>query len=194
MWVVVGALVLIKINKVAKRRGSVSHADWLMEKRVMKKLLSLGVFVVMALAATGCAGSLDEDDGLVIMTPYINEELGTRGVQPDGMSDQLHFEQSAVPLSLDEVYPLFLEQTDLEEFPKPVGRLKGIAFTWDLYTVETTILNSGLDTVRIDIAVAERDMTTYFVLMITFPDDYDDHARMYETIFTHAVYALAPLE
>lgn len=160
----------------------------------MKKFLSLGVFLIIVFAATGCAGSLLGDDGLVIMTPYINEELGIRGVEPDGLSDRLHFEQSAAPLSLDEVYSLFIEQTDLEEFPKPVGRLKGIAFTWDLYTVETTILDSGLDTVRIDIAVAERDMITYFVLMITFPDDYDDHVKMYETIFTHAVYALAPLE
>jgi hypothetical protein len=160
----------------------------------MKKLLSLGVSLIIALTTIGCAGSLTEDDGLVIMTPYINEELGIRGVYPDDVSDQLHFEQSAVPLTLDEVYPLFIEQTDLEEFPKPVGRLKGIAFTWDLYTVETTLLDSGLETVRIDIALAERNMTTYFVLMITFPEDYDDHTRMYETIFTHAVYALAPLD
>jgi hypothetical protein len=160
----------------------------------VKKLLSLGYFLIIAFAVTGCAGSLAEDDGLVIMTPYINEELGIRGVDPEGLSDQLYLEQAAVPLSLDEVYSLFLEQTDLEEFTEPIGRLKGIAFTWDLYTVETTIPDIGLETVRIDTALAERDLTTYYVVMITFPDDYDDHAKMYETIFTHVVYALAPLE
>lgn len=160
----------------------------------MKKLLSLGYFLIIAFAATACAGSLAEDDGLVIMTPYINEELGIRGIEPEGFSDQFHLEQAAVPLSLDEVYSLFLEQTDLEEFTEPIGRLKGIAFTWDLYAVETTIPDTGLETVRIDTALAERDMTTYYVIMITLPEDYDDHARMYETIFAHVVYALAPLE
>jgi hypothetical protein len=128
------------------------------------------------------------------MTPIINQEQGIRGIEPDGMADLLYFSQESVPASIDEIYPVLLEQLDLEEFPPPYDRLSGTAFTWDLYTVETIIPDSGLEMVRIDIALAERDITTYLVAMLTFPDDYNDHARMYETIFTHAVYALAPLQ
>jgi len=124
----------------------------------------------------------------------INREYGIRGIEPNGMAGLLYFSQESVPVTMDVLYPVLMEQTGLEEFPQPYDRLSGTAFTWDLYTVETIIPDSGLEMVRIDIALAERDITTYLVAMLTFPDDYNNHARMYETIFTHAVYALAPLQ
>jgi hypothetical protein len=42
--------------------------------------------------------------------------------------------------------------------------------------------------------VAGSDSITYFVALVTRPDDYEANASLYETAFTHAVYALAPLE
>ena len=164
-------------------------------ERIVKKLALFGFILIIPFAVLGCASpQVEHDDGLIIMTPMINREQGIRGVVPDGIENLLVFTQESVPATMDELYPMFLEQTGLDELPQPYDRLSGTAFNWDLYTVETIMPGSGLETVRIDIALTEQDMTTYFVAMISFPDDYNEHARMYETIFTHAVYALAPLQ
>jgi hypothetical protein len=161
----------------------------------MKEKLFLGVLAGMLFALTACAGSQAEHgDGVIIMTPYVSEEYGIRGAWPDGMPQESFFQQESVPLPLDEFYPLALARTDLVELPEPVGSYRGTAFTWDLYTFETRLADLGAETVRVDLAVSGNDSITYFVALVTQPDDYIANAPLYETAFTHALYALAPLE
>jgi len=161
----------------------------------VKKKLLLGALAGMLVALTACAGSQAEHgDGVIIMTPYASQEQGVRGAWPDGMPQESFLQQESVPLPLDEFYPLALAQTDLVELPEPVGSYRGTAFTWDLYAFETRLADVGPETVRVDLAVAGSDATTYYVVLVTRPDDYIANAPLYEAAFTHAVYALAPLE
>jgi hypothetical protein len=42
--------------------------------------------------------------------------------------------------------------------------------------------------------VATGDEEGYMAAMITLPEDYERRAAWYDTVFTHVVYALSPLD
>jgi hypothetical protein len=46
----------------------------------------------------------------------------------------------------------------------------------------------------VDLALTEDGERAYLVALATLPDDYNAHAPLYDTVFTHVVYALAPLD
>ena len=99
-----------------------------------------------------------------------------------------------IPVSRQDAAALILAQTDLSAFPESTGRFKGKAFTWDLYTFETHLAEVPVDIVHLDLAVAESGSTTYAVVLVALPTAYDANPALYDTIFTHALYALEPME
>jgi hypothetical protein len=160
-----------------------------------KRILMSALLLATILAIASCTGSVAEDQGgLIIMEPFTSEEFGIRGIVPIGLPDQFALIQQSFPGTKDELTPVLLAEANLKELPESTGSYKGKAFTWDLYTFETQIEDVVPETVRVDLALAEDDSASYLVALVTLPGDYDADAPMFETIFLHAVYALAPLD
>jgi len=150
----------------------------------------VSIFVLLIAVALPDAGS-----GVVIMAPFTSDELGVRGLTPQNWTDKAALVQQAVPLKRDEAVPLILAQTNLAQLPESSGRYTGSALTWDLYTFDAKINDSGTDeTLRVNLALAEQDSTTYFVAVAALPGDHEVNEQMLQTVFTHAMYALVPME
>jgi hypothetical protein len=162
----------------------------------MKRRRLVGTLVLILLAAKACSLSLaGGDSGSVALVPYFNEELGIRGVEPlQGWTDQAQLVQLSFPGTTDELIAKVLADISLTQLPEPTGSYKGTTFIWDLYAFEAQIIDVGSEVFRVDLALAEGDSASYLVALATLPDAYDADAPLYETVFTHAVYALAPLE
>jgi hypothetical protein len=162
----------------------------------MKKNLLLGILASALLVVMGCTVSLPEgDSGSILLTPFVDEEIGIQGVAPQqGWTDQAELIQYSLPGSIDDAIALVLDQTSLTELPEPVGSYKGKALTWDLYTFETQSKDVGPQTLHADLALAEDESAAYLVALAVLPDAYDASSALYETVFTHMVYALAPFK
>ena len=155
------------------------------------------LIIAGTLAITACSASLPQGtSGSIALIPFWDEEQGIQGVQPlEGWSEEAaELVQSAVPGSRQDVVALILAQTDLSTLPESTGRFKGKAFAWDLYTFETHLAEVPVDIVHVDLAVAESGSTTYAVVLVALPAAYDADPELYDTIFTHALYALEPME
>ena len=169
------------------------------------------LLVSLVLSMSACAWSLPEGDaGVIGMMPFVNDDLGIRGIAPigwgqvepgrfvrggaEGIEDHMELHQKAVPLTLDEMNVLLLEQISLEELPESTGTYEGSALTWDLRTLDTEIDGTGGFTFRLKLAVAARESESYFVAVLALPDTYDANATMLDTIFTHALDAFAPVD
>ena len=177
----------------------------------MRKHWLSGVAAVLLLVLTACSASLPEgESGSIALLPFVDEEMGIRGVVPHGCNHtqpgtvefagltsgraQLLLVQQAAPVPLDELVDALLPQLTLEQLPEPTGSYRGSAFDWDLYAMETQIKDIGPVTVRLDLALAGSDSASYFVGMATLPEDYEANTALLQTVFTHAVYSLAPLD
>ena len=66
--------------------------------------------------------------------------------------------------------------------------------TWNLFEIEGQIYDAGPGIYRMDLALAQDSSRFYLVALITRPDEYTAYAAMYEAVFTHALYALQPLD
>jgi hypothetical protein len=176
----------------------------------VKRILLTGVLVGMLWVVTACSMSLPAGDkGSLALTPFISEEIGLRGVVPwacnqagNGASDCTGLTtnqslavllQQSIPVPFDDLGSSLLAQVSLEEFPGSTGTYKGTAFTWNLYTFEAQIYELGTEIYKVHLAGAEGDSTSYSVVLFTAPDDYEANAALYDTLFTHVLYALAPL-
>jgi hypothetical protein len=177
----------------------------------MKGRLLAAILGSVLLAITACTIPLPEgDSGSIALLPFFSEEFGIRGVVPVAchQGDPGNFEcrdltqdrslaylvLQVFPVAMDELIPLLLDELSLERLVEPVGSYKGTALTWDLYTFEAQISDLDPDTFRVDLALAESGEMSYLVALVTLPDAYDAHAPLYDTVFTHCVYALAPLD
>jgi hypothetical protein len=180
----------------------------------MRGKLCTVALVVVLLVVAACSPALPQDDsGSVALIPFFNQELGIQGVMPHGCTqvssdtfectnltpeqDFAVLVQSTVPGTMDDLVAIVLNQTGFSELPEPTDRYRGRAFTWDLYTGETRLTDAGDaadETVHLDLALAEGDSAAYLVALVTLPEAYNANPVLYDTIFTHAAYALAPLE
>ena len=177
----------------------------------MRKYWLSGVVAVLLLVLTACSASLPVgESGSIALVPFFHEEMGIRGVVPSGCNQPqagtvecanlisgqapVVLVQQAAPVPLDELIDALLASTTLEQLPEPTGSYKGSAFIWDLYTAETQIKDVGPVTVRLDLALAGSDSASYFVGMATLPEDYEANTALLQTVFTHALYSLAPLD
>ena len=149
-----------------------------------------------ALAISACSFSLPQGtSGSIALIPFWDEVQGIQGVQPlEGWSEEAQLRQLAVPGSREDVIALILPQINLSVLPESTGRFRGKAFTWDLYTFESHLEEVPVDTLHFDLAVAESGSTTHIVALLTLPTAYDANPALYDTVFTHALYALEPVE
>jgi len=171
----------------------------------------LVVAAAVVLATSACSLELPQgESGSIPFIPMFNQELDIQGVVPLGCEredadshncssvspDQsaLIIVQARLAASADDLTDLLLTQTGLSQMPAPAGRYRGSAFTWDLYAFETQITEAGPEIFHLDLAVAAGDEENYMVAMVTLPGDHALHAAWYETVFTHVVYALSPLD
>jgi hypothetical protein len=162
----------------------------------MKRRLILVALLCLLLTMTACGGSLSvHDGGVIAMVPFVDPEAGIRGIRPlDGWTDQGELVVGSFPGPMDEAIATLLTQVSLDALPTLGATYRGTAFTWDLYTFQAQIEGAGTETFRIDLALAEGESTSYYVALAMRPDAYDDNPALYETVFEHAVYALAPVE
>jgi hypothetical protein len=163
--------------------------------RRYKVLLPILIFAGM-LAITACSASLPQGtSGSIALIPFWDEEQGIQGVQPpEGWSEEAMLHQLAIPASRQDALAELLAETDLSDLPESAGGFKGKAFSWDLYTFESHLEGAPVDTVHFDLAAAETGSTSYVVLLLTLPAAYDADPALYDTVFTHALYALEPME
>jgi hypothetical protein len=169
------------------------------------------LLVSLVLSMSACAWSLpDGDAGVIGMMPFVSDDLGIRGVAPIGwgqvepgrfvrsgaerIEDHMELHQKAVPLTLDELNTLLLEQISLEELPESTGTYDGAALTWDLLTLDTQIDGTGEFTFRLKLALAASESESYFVAVLALPDTYDTNAPMLDAIFTHSLDAFTPVD
>jgi hypothetical protein len=177
----------------------------------MKQGLFVGILAAILLVLTGCAESLPAwDSGSIALVPFFDADGGISGVVPVTCSQPVpgNFEcpglagdgsmavivQQAYPGPRDELEDLVLAQVSLEQLPEPVGSYSGRAFDWDLYSLEAQVQGAGPDEMRVELALAEGDVMSYFVALVTPREVYEAHPALFETIFGHAVYGLVPWE
>jgi hypothetical protein len=129
------------------------------------------------------------------MMPFSDQDQGIQGVAPlEGWSEQAILLQQSFLGTKDELVTAIAEQTDLVTLPRPIGTYRGSALTWELFVIECQIYEAGPGIFRIDLALAQNSTRYYLVSLTTKPDEYAVHAPMYEAVFSHALYALQPLE
>jgi hypothetical protein len=160
--------------------------------RVLMLFLLGGAMVIMA----ACNTSLPQGhNGSIGLMPFWDEEMGIQGVAPSqGWSDRAQLVQGSIPGTLDDAIAIVLEQTSLTSLPEPIGHYDGRAFTWDLWTTETQLMEVGPQTLHLDLAMAEGDSAAYFIALVVMPEAYRADPALYDTVFAHALYALEPLE
>jgi hypothetical protein len=161
-------------------------------RRLLMPLLLCSVL----LTAGACSASLPQSArGSIALVPFWNQEMGIQGVEPlQNWSEQAELVQISVPGSLDDVVAIALEQTSITQLPEPSSIYKGKAFTWSLWSTETQIKGAGPGALHVDLALTEGESAAYLVALVVRPDAYDANPALYDTVFTHALYALQPLE
>jgi hypothetical protein len=158
-------------------------------------LLSI-LLVSGVLAISACSVSLPQGtSGSIALIPFWDEEQGVQGVRPlEGWTKEAQLVQGAIPMAGTDAMALLLAGTDLTAMPESTGRYTGKAFTWELYSFETHLQDVPVGTVRVDLAIAEDGSTTYSVALVVLPDAYSANPALFDTVFTHALYALEPME
>ncbi|MCF6506668.1 alpha/beta fold hydrolase [Blastococcus sp. MG754426] len=148
--------------------------------------------------ATDCvddiaAPAFTADDVDVEMTSFEDEQLGLRGVRPDGWTKVVPgvWQESALVSLVQQVVPgatadQLLQQVgvqlSLAEPPQPVGELSTESSTWQLYRLD----DLGQS---VELALADGPDGLVLVQLTTSPDRADVHR---EQVFLPAVEALAP--
>lgn len=135
------------------------------------------------------------------LLPHTSEGYGYESVVPEGWTDvgqgifarqrdaedpTLLAQQSA-PVSTEDVLASLLPQLGLTEAPQSVGTHQGKVLEWTLYQVDVA---SGNGKVAVDLALSDKENTTYIVLLQSAPDEHD---ALHESIFLPVLDAFAPL-
>lgn len=130
----------------------------------------------------------DPSYGLTTVVPegWTNIGQGIRARRPDASDHVLLAVQSA-PLPVDQLWASLLPQLGLSAAPDPIGTRTTDALEWTLYQVDVA---AAFGEVRVDLAAANADGTTYLVLLQS-PVEGADTLR--ELVFLPAVDALRPL-
>ena len=159
------------------------------------------LLVIAALAPAACSSlSLPQGSaGSIGLLPFWDEGQGIQGVQPlEGWSEDTRLIQAALPVDGEGALAELRAQTGLTGLPASSGTLEGRALIWDLYTFESSLKGADVSLVHFQLAVAESgDGTsgpTYIAMLLSLPEDYEAGPEFYDSVFTHVVYALEPME
>ncbi len=160
--------------------------------RLLRPLLLCSVLLV----AGACSASLPQSGrGSIALVPFWNEEMGIQGVEPlQNWAEQADLVQISVPGDMDDLVAIVQEQTEITELPEPSGTYRGKALTWSLWSTETQVKDAGPGNWHVELALAEGESAAYLVALVVQPEAYDARPGLYDTVFSHALYALQPLE
>ncbi len=162
----------------------------------MKRHIVSGILLSALLALTACgAPGQQEDAGWVGMEAFVNEESHIRGLLPQaGWSEAAQLQAGSAPMDMNEAAAELMKQMpDLHELPGQAGSYRGRAFNWQVHSFEGHL--QGLNPlVRLDVAMAEGDSLSYFVVLGVLSEAYQAQPSLYDTAFRRAVYALEPLK
>ena len=159
------------------------------------------LLVIAALAPAACSSlSLPQGPaGALGLMPFWDEGQAIQGVHPlDGWSEDTMLVQAALPTDREGALAELWAQTGLTALPASTGTLKGRALTWDLYSFVGPLKDADVDTAHYQLAVAGTEdgtsAPTYIVVLLSLPEDYEAGPEFYDSVFTHVVYALEPME
>jgi hypothetical protein len=170
-------------------------------KLFVQSLVLLLLFTTFKTASPAQEATDEPASETVIFVPYTNEAYGIESVVPDDWTDVGNsifarqnsptdptvIAQQSAPLNADALLNALLPQLGLNKAPESVGTYQGAVLEWTLYQVDVA---AGALNLRIDLALAESEGTTYLVLLQTSPDDYDD---LHTGVFLLTLDAFAPL-
>jgi hypothetical protein len=148
------------------------------------------------LVASACSMSLPQGEpGSIALEPFWNEEMGIQGVEPlTNWAEQAELVQLSVPGTLDDLMAIVEEQTGITQLPEPTRTYRGRAFTWKLWSDETQLKDAGPENWHLELALAEGESAAYLIALVVKPEEYEANPGLYDTVFTHALYALQPLQ
>lgn len=154
------------------------------------------LFVIVMLLMIVVLPTLAQD---ITLVPFTDESFGIQGVMPEGWSqaqsgiyvrgssatDTTLIVFQAAPVAQMELVSILTQQMGLEGEIESVGTYESATFTWDLYSeaIESPALGTGIA----DLALANADGKTYFVMLVTSADEYEG---LHESIFIPAIDAL----
>ncbi len=136
----------------------------------------------------------------ITLTPYTDDTFNVSGVAPEGWTniapgvyarrasatDTTLMAQQAAPVTMEQLWTSLLPQLGLDEVPESTETLQTEALQWTLYQVNVPV---GDMTIAVDVAVAEKEGTSYVVLLQTSADEYE---ALHEQVFLPAVNAFTP--
>jgi hypothetical protein len=166
----------------------------------MRKILW---FILLLLMAIPTAAQF-EADAEITFTPFMYVQFDLQGLRPAEWQEQANaagvYSRSRDGVDLtaiiiqaregtsDGFLALIQEQFALDNRPEVIDSLDTDFFTWDLYVFER---QQGIQTLIVDMAVAEYEGRTYYVLMQTAETFYDN---LHEVLFLVSVESLSPIQ
>jgi dienelactone hydrolase len=161
------------------------------------RLLASVLLVLSVLLAPGLARAQEpiplvpmEDPtfGVTTVVPegWVNLGQGIHARRP-GAADFVLLAVQSVQVPMDSVWPSLQQQLRLTEPPAPTGARTTPTFEWTLYQVD---VEAPVGTLRVDLATAAEDGTTYLVL---FQSPVEGSEVLRDAVFLPAVDALQPL-
>jgi pimeloyl-ACP methyl ester carboxylesterase len=161
----------------------------------MSKILHL-IIVITLLALVGPALAQDS----LNFTPFTDEAFGIQGFIPEGWTkagpglyargstptDVALVALQSAPTTIDNLLTALLPQFALSAPPELTGTAQTSAFNWNLYQFDVAPAN-----VRVALALAEQDGTTYLFLLQAPPADFD---ALYAQVFDPVLQAFAKLQ
>ena len=162
-------------------------------------ILAVLPVLILGLAACGEQGPRTATmigPATTALVPYINDELGIRGIVPGGWVEikpgQFQRAAGADPTLLGQVvFPgLTIEEVTARwQLMGRAGRREGAGLTWDLYTAEFEWPDAG--TLAWDMALAEADTGVFMVALFASADEHD---ALRDAVFMPAVDALTTVD
>ncbi|HSF83367.1 MAG TPA: hypothetical protein VLA49_19170 [Anaerolineales bacterium] len=177
----------------------------------MAKRLKIFLLLGLILSVSACSGEhLANRSGSIPMLPFSDTELGFRSTRPffcnqvgmgtydctdlNPTGNPVYMNQLVFEGSLTELLELVAQQIDAPLPPEEIGAYQSAALSWKLYTLEAANIELGPDKFHIQVALAEDETRCYLIALAALPEDYQADQKMYDTIFTHALYAFEPME
>ena len=156
--------------------------------------LYLPILLCLGIVSCSSAPFQNDDQGWVLMNYITHQEKGVTGVEPVDLGEDVEMVQEVFPGSLEELKATILESTNSEELPAPSGTYRGSSLTWELYMGETQIPELGPFTVTLLMGIATDDAGSYYVVLVTLPERYEEDADKFQSVFYQTLYAFSPIE
>ena len=118
--------------------------------------------------------------------------MGISGVEPVDLGEDVELVQEVFPGSLEELKAEILKSTIPEGLPAYTGTYQGSKLTWEVSIGETQIPDLGPFTVTALLGIAADETASYFVLLVTLPERYEEDADKFQSAFFKKLKSIKP--